>query len=75
MADSFSERLKLLRKKKDLSMRTLSEETGVPISTLSYLESGGRKGGRIRVDTAKRLAIALGVTLDYLCGMHEEGLP
>jgi len=29
-------------------------------------------GARLSLETGKKLALALGVTLDYLSGMHEE---
>jgi hypothetical protein len=36
------------------------------------LEAGVRSGENLRVETARKLANALTVTLDYLCGVHEE---
>jgi hypothetical protein len=36
------------------------------------LESGVRSGENLRVETARKLANALTVTLDYLCGVHED---
>jgi hypothetical protein len=36
------------------------------------LEKGLRSGEKVSLGIAKRLALALGVTLDYLAGMYEE---
>jgi transcriptional regulator with XRE-family HTH domain len=44
----------------------------VPQSTLSAVETGSRGGGNLTLETGKRLARALGVTMDYLAGMYED---
>ena len=35
-------------------------------------QPGTRTGARLGLETGKKLALALGVTLDYLSEMHEE---
>ena len=72
MPDSFSERVKALREKKKLSLRGLARAASIPVSTVSYLEGGQRLCDDLSVRTAKRLALAFGVTLDYLCGTQED---
>lgn len=55
--------VKLIRNQQHLSIRALSELSGVPQRTLEDIE----RFDRCRVDTAIKLADALGVTLDELC--------
>jgi len=69
---TIGERITFLRSRKRLSQTELSRESGVLLSTISMLEAGIRSGEGLRVETAKKLARALSVTLDYLCGMYEE---
>lgn len=56
-------KLKQIRNAKGLSLRALSELSGVPQRTIEDLER--RDDGR--VSTLIKLADALGVTLDELC--------
>ena len=56
-------RLKEIRNRNHLSMRALSELSGVPLRTIEDIE----RFDRCKVDTAIKLADALGVTLDELC--------
>lgn len=55
--------LKKIRNKQGLSIRALSEQANVPIRTIEDIE----RFDRCKVDTAIKLADALGVTLDTLC--------
>ena len=55
--------LKKIRNEKGLSMRALSELSNVPQRTIEDIE----RFNRCKVDTAIKLADALGVTLDELC--------
>lgn len=55
--------LKKIRTEKKLSGRALSERSGVPLRTIEDIE----RFDRCKVDTAIKLADALGVTLDQLC--------
>ena len=55
--------LKKIRNKKSLSVRALSQLSNVPQRTIEDIE----RFYRCKVDTAIKLADALGVTLDELC--------
>lgn len=55
--------LKQIRNKQGLSIRKLSELSDVPVRTIEDIE----RFDRCKVDTAIKLADALGVTLDALC--------
>lgn len=72
MAQTFGERLSTMRMKRGLTQIELSRLAKVPPSTLNYLERGIRSGEKVALGIARRLAETLGVTLDYLAGMHEE---
>lgn len=56
-------KLKQIRNSKGLSVRALSELADVPQRTIEDIE----RFNRCKVDTAIKLADALGVTLDELC--------
>ncbi|RFS83898.1 XRE family transcriptional regulator [Actinomadura spongiicola] len=58
-------RLRALRRRRGATLTALSETTGIPISTLSRLESGQRKPG---LDLLLPLAKAYGMPLDELVG-------
>jgi len=64
------QRIKRLRDRKGLSLRQLSELSGVERGLLSRIEHGQRP--QVSVQVAMRIARALGVTLDYLAGMYED---
>ena len=70
----FSKRLREIRKKKDLTQEQLAEEISVTPQTISAYErnSDGEKGKTPTLDKAILLAKALGVSLDYLCGIENE---
>ena len=72
MPQSFGERLVALRNKRGLSQIQLARLAHVPPSTLNYLERGIRSGEKLSLGIARRLATALGVTLDYLAGVYDE---
>lgn len=55
--------LKMIRNQQNLSIRALSELAEVPQRTIEDIE----RFNRCKVDTAIKLADALGVTLDQLC--------
>ena len=55
--------LKEIRKRQNLSIRALSDLSGVPQRTIEDIEPFDR----CKVDTAIKLADALEVTLDELC--------
>jgi transcriptional regulator with XRE-family HTH domain len=60
------ERLQRIRRAKGLSQPQLAEAAQVPVSSLRNWEQGKRIPA---FDTAARLAIALGVSLDELAGI------
>ena len=69
---TIGERITQLRTRRKMSQSALANASGVPLSVINMLESGVRSGENLRVETARKLANALAVTLDYLCGVHEE---
>ncbi len=63
MLDGFGERLRALRKQKDISQTGPGHLAGLRCTRIGHLKRGAsRRSG----DTLKRLADALGVTSDYL---------
>ncbi|HEX8419283.1 MAG TPA: helix-turn-helix transcriptional regulator [Sphingomonas sp.] len=63
MSEGFSQRLRTLRKARDLSQTQLGEKAGLHYTHIGRFERGtSRPGG----DTLKRLADALDTTSDYL---------
>ena len=71
MTDAVGKRIRRLRERQGLSLRALATKAGVPTSSINAVEKGTRAGARLSLETGKKLALALGVTLDYLSGMHE----
>ena len=71
MPQTFGDRLIYLRKQKGWSQKYLASMTMIPAPTLNALEHGTRSGEGVAVGTVKKLARALGVTVDYLTGMYE----
>jgi transcriptional regulator with XRE-family HTH domain len=69
---TIGERITRLRTKRKMSQSALAEAANVPLSVINMLEAGVRSGENLRVETARKLANALTVTMDYLCGVHEE---
>jgi transcriptional regulator with XRE-family HTH domain len=67
---SIGERLKKRRQELRLSQQELSDITGVRRATISDLESGKQPG--MTGETAKALARALGVSIDYLVGTWDD---
>jgi transcriptional regulator with XRE-family HTH domain len=64
------DRIKKRRQELRLSQQELSTLTGVRRATISDIESGKQPG--MSVDTARRLARALGVSIDYLVGTWDN---
>lgn len=62
-SDTLRQRLKKARKEQGLSARSLSLKAGLSPNVVQMLEEGDRTPG---VDTAERLAIALGVSKSWL---------
>ena len=69
MPSDFSERLREAREKKDLTQSQLAEISGLQSSAISHFEAGRRSPS---FDNLKRIADALGVSIDYLLGRVEE---
>ncbi len=70
--DAVGPRLRALRKQRDTTLKDLSDETGISVSTLSRLESGSR---RPTLELLLPLARAYGVTLDELVDAPATGNP
>ncbi|SFL09482.1 helix-turn-helix domain-containing protein [Halanaerobium salsuginis] len=68
----FSDRLKKLRKEKNLYQKELAEYLGVSRPTITQYESGARKPDN---DTLEKIADHFNVTVDYLLGRTDERSP
>jgi transcriptional regulator with XRE-family HTH domain len=55
-----------------MSQTALAKKAGVPLSVINMLEAGVRSGENLRVETARKIAKALVVTLDRLCDEGEN---
>jgi transcriptional regulator with XRE-family HTH domain len=67
---TFGSRLAELREKKGWSQQDLAKYAGVPYMTVYRAEAQAHRYPRM--DIAKKLARALGVSLDVLCGLYED---
>lgn len=61
-----------LRKDRGLSQRKLAAPAGIPKSTVIAVEAGTRKIPNLTLAVAKRLADALGITMDELLNLEEK---
>lgn len=68
-SDEFKARLKKAREIRGLGQSALAERAGLPSSSISHFEGGGRKPS---FENLRRLAIALEVTTDYLLGQVDD---
>jgi transcriptional regulator with XRE-family HTH domain len=68
--DIFCTRLKAARELRDWTQLELSRRSAVPTSVISRLENGQRTG--LTLEVARRLARALGMSLDALAGTWES---
>lgn len=66
---AIGERLREIRKRRGLSQRELATESGVSLSTVRKIEQGDY--GAPRMETARALAVALGVPTTQLLAAHE----
>jgi predicted transcriptional regulator len=57
--------IKVWREHRGLTQQALARAAGLPQSTIARLEGGARKG---TVEQMRKLAGALGINLDTLCG-------
>lgn len=69
---TFGERITRLRERRGWNQRELARRAQVDHAWIYRLENGERHN--ISLEAAKRLATALGVSLDVLAGMHAEEL-
>ena len=69
--ESIGARLRRLRQWRGWTQAELAERAGLRQHTISMIESGAREGLRMEVETAWRLAWALGTSLDMLVGLPE----
>lgn len=65
----FSQRLKELRTKKNLTLRQLGKDLGISYSSLSNYENGSQQPN---FDTLEKIANYFGVRLDYLTGKSDS---
>jgi transcriptional regulator with XRE-family HTH domain len=72
MLDGVAPRLRALRTRRGLTLAELAERTGISVSTLSRLESGGRKP---TLDLLIRLAAVYRASLDDLVGAPQIADP
>lgn len=70
--DGVAPRLRAVRTRRGLTLAELAEQTGISVSTLSRLESGGR---RPTLDLLIRLATAYRASLDDLVGAPQIADP
>jgi transcriptional regulator with XRE-family HTH domain len=66
----FSERLKELREKRDLSQESLAKLLNIPRTTLSHYESSGER--MPRKERLQEIADFFNVSVDYLIGRTNE---
>jgi XRE family transcriptional regulator, fatty acid utilization regulator len=67
--DIVGRRIRHLRKARGLTQAQLAELCELPQSQISQIESGVRLGSAIQLRAARRIAFALGVSLDALAGV------
>jgi len=72
MPDAIGRRIKRLREQRGLTLRALAAQAKVAVSSIAAVEVGTRSGDRLSAQTCRRLARALGVTVDYLIGVYED---
>jgi transcriptional regulator with XRE-family HTH domain len=69
MTEIFAERLQKIRKSKHLSQSGLATRIGLKPAAVSHFETGQRKPP---FETLMKLADALSVSIDYLCGRDAD---
>ena len=70
--DIVGKRLKRIRQRRGLTLRQLATRSGVALATLSWVENGRRQGANLTLETGRRLAETLGVTLDWIAGVYRK---
>ena len=66
MGTQLGQRLRQYRELADLSQNELAKRSGVPRPTITNVESGEQVG--LTLENARKLASALGITIDLLAG-------
>lgn len=69
MSENFQDRLRKARQDRSLSQSELAERAGFQPSAISHFETGTRAPS---FDNLRKLADALGVSIDYLLGRQPE---
>lgn len=72
VGEIFRKRLQEVRGRRRMSQQELARKTGLPPSSISHFESGGR---RPSFENLKRLAGALSVSTDFLVGSSATDAP
>jgi transcriptional regulator with XRE-family HTH domain len=70
--DAVAKRLEKARIARGLSLKELARRSKVSQSTLSSVKTGHRQGRNLTLDTGRRLALALGISVDWLCGLWSD---
>lgn len=70
---TLGDRIKKLRTRRGWSTRDLAKLARVDYSWINRLETGDRHN--ISLEAASRLALTLGVSLDYLAGLTRQETP
>jgi transcriptional regulator with XRE-family HTH domain len=66
---TFATRMKRRREARRWDQKELARRAGIPFMTVYRLEKGDHRTPRM--DVAVKIARALGVSLDWLCGLYE----
>jgi transcriptional regulator with XRE-family HTH domain len=66
----FGRRVTLMREKRRLSQQELATRAGTTYQTIWRIENG--KHAEPGIYIARGIARALGVTMDYLCGVNDD---
>ena len=66
--ETYGERVKAYRELRGLTQPQLAEQTGIPPTSLSRIETNGRK---VTLEEAVRLADVLNISLGQLAGVEE----
>ena len=67
---TFAAHMKQRREARGWDQKELAERAGIPYMTVYRLENGDHRTPRM--DVAVKIARALGVSLDLLCGLYDE---
>jgi transcriptional regulator with XRE-family HTH domain len=70
--DTVAKRLEKARVARGLSLKELARRSKVSQSTLSSVKTGHRQGRNLTLEAGRKLALALGISVDWLCGLWSE---